>query len=337
MKGYKTLNPLSIVEQEYSDTLHDNSACKVKITKALIELADLLRYKGEIETNDVYLGSSGIGIISETEPNFFGLEKGKRVYIDPYRQCDECYNCKNGEHLKCSNLLSAGEDFNGYLANFTSCDTNKVYLLPDSVSDLDALFVGHIALALTIIDKLNVQKGDYVVVTGGNTLANILSQLIIYYQAVPIYLSTSDSETTLAKNSGIYYVLDGNDNWIKEVSTITGGRMAEKVVFCSDSSITAAKIFTLVSYNATVIFTGVYHNTTSFSFVKAIKKQSNILCVNNGFGNTAAAINLLANKAVSLSHFNVPICKYDEVPTQFKKLNDEFDKTGCFMETLVEI
>ncbi len=337
MKGYKSLNPLTITEKECLDTSANGSTCKVKVTKSLITLADVLRYKGEIETDDVFLGSSGIGVVSEAAPNFFGLEKGKRVYIEPYSQCDECFNCKNGEHLKCSNLLSAGEDFNGFLADFANVGIDKCFLLPESVSDLDALFVAHLSLALSMIDRLNVQKGDYVVVTGGNSLANILSQLLVYYQAVPIYLSTGSKDGQSAKDSGIYYVLDAKDNWVKEVTNITGGRMAEKVVYLSDSNITASKIFTLVSYNATIIFTGVYYNTSSVSFVKAIKKQSNILCVNNGFGNTAAAINLLANKAITLSHLEIPSCNYQEVPKVFEELNAFFDKNGFIKETVVNI
>ncbi len=337
MKGYKSLSPLSIVEEECIETCTDSQSCKVKVTKALITLADLLRFKGEIETKDVYLGSSGIGLISEASPNFFGLEKGKRVYIEPYSQCYECYNCKNGEQTQCSDLRLAGEDFNGFLANFACVNTDKLFLLPESVSDFDALFVQHLSLAISMIDKLKVQKGDYVVVTGGSSLSNILSQLLIYYQAVPIYLSTGTKDAQTAKDSGIYYVLDAKDNWIKEVSNITGGRMAEKVAYITDSNITASKIFTLVAYNATVIFTGVYYNTSSVSFVKAIKKQSNIVCVNNGFGNTTTAINLLANKAISLSHLDIATCKYSDVPKTFETLNAFFNKNGFIRETLVQI
>ena len=337
MKGYKSLNPSTISLQEAIDNSCTGNYCKVKLTKTLIKLADLLHFRGDLEAEDVFLGSSGIGIVSESEPNLFGLEKGKRVYIEPYRQCYECYNCKNGEPLKCSNLLVAGENFNGFLADFACASSDKLYLLPESVSDLEALFVNHISLSLSIIDRLNIQKGDYVLVTGGNSLSNILSQLLIYYQAVPIYLATSEQDANQAKTSGIYYILESKDNWVKEVTSITGGRMAEKVVFLTDSTITTAKIFTIVSYNATMILTGVYHNTNTVSFVKAIKKQTNILCVNNGYGNTASAINLLANKAISLANFNTPTCKFNQVPEVFEKLNKQFEKDGFINETIVEI
>ena len=81
MKGWKILSPMNIVEQEINDTAENNGLSNVKITKALITLSDVLRYKGEIDSNSVILGSSGIGIVRETESELFELEKGKHVYI----------------------------------------------------------------------------------------------------------------------------------------------------------------------------------------------------------------------------------------------------------------
>ena len=94
MKGWKIVEPLQLKEEEIIDT--PDSACfsKVKITKALITLADVLRYNGDIDCENVVLGSSGIGVISETEANLFGFEKGKHVYIDPTRACGACHVCK---------------------------------------------------------------------------------------------------------------------------------------------------------------------------------------------------------------------------------------------------
>ena len=114
MKGWKLVKPNDIQEQEINEVVNDDSISKVKITKALITLADVLRYNGESECNDVVLGSSGIGVVSETETNLFGLEKGKHGYIEPRRACLECYNCKNGNTSKCSNIQVAGEEFHGF-------------------------------------------------------------------------------------------------------------------------------------------------------------------------------------------------------------------------------
>lgn len=336
MKGWKLVTPLSIKEDDISEVNENISLCKIKITKSLITLSDVLRFNGEIETKNVVLGSSGIGVVVESDANLFGLEKGKRVYIEPSRECGECFNCISKEKYKCSNLQISGEDFDGFLADFCIAPSDKIHLLPESVSDLDALFIGQISTALSIIDRLKVQKGDYVAILGANNFGIILAQLLIYYQAVPILLTVDDDNYRIAKESGIYYVLSKDDNWNKEVFNITSGRMAEKVVYISDSNISSVKAFSLASYNAGVVFTGTSFNNI-VHFNQAIKKQLNILCINNGIGNTASSINLLMNKAINLSYIKLEQSDYKNVPNILNELNEKYHNDQQIKEIMIEM
>ncbi|MBQ9103498.1 MAG: alcohol dehydrogenase catalytic domain-containing protein [Clostridia bacterium] len=341
MKGWKLKEEKSLALEELAETTSVDSTVdfsKVKITKALITTADVLRYIGDLDTHeDVVLGSYGIGIISESGSNLFGLEKGKHVYVEPYKPCNECYNCKNGEEKKCSNLMIAGEDYDGFLADFAQVESSKLFLLPDSVSDYEALFIGHISLALSIIDKLGIQKGDYVAVIGANNLGIILSQLLIYYQAVPILISNYQDNIEIAKASGIYYTLGEGDNWQKEVSSLTGGRMAKHVVYFSESNIHANKAFSVASFNADVAFTGDSYKNNPISFSQAIKKQLDIHCINASSGNTAASINLIANKAIDLSHLKLDNAKYDAVPETLENMANKLAEDGLVVETIVDL
>jgi len=337
MKGWKLSAPFNLIEEEVEETTSAVNLAKVKMTKALISLSDVLRYNGTIDIDRIALGSSGIGIVSETEPNLFGLEKGKHVYVEPHRECNECYNCKIGEHSKCSDVHVAGEDFDGFLTDFTVADSSKLYILPESVSDLDALFIKHISLAISIVDKLKIQKGDYVAIIGANNFGNILAQLIIYYQAVPILLTLDDEEYKIAKDSGVYYVLDKDANWTKEVSNITSGRMAKNVVYIADSNIPATKAFSLASYNAKVAYTGISQKNSPIPFTQAVRKNLEILCISSDFSNTATSINLIANKAINLSCLKIDTTTYKEVPSTFKKLSDMLESEDKIRETVVNM
>lgn len=337
MKGWKLLKPLTLKEEDIAEENVSQSFAKVKIIKSLLTLSDLLRYNGEIDSNNVALGSFGIGIISETDANLFGLEKGTHVYIDPYRPCLECYNCKTGEENKCSNVLTAGEDFDGFLRNFASVDTAKLYMLPSSVSDLEALFIEHVSLALSVIDKLGIKKGDYVSIVGANNFGNILAQLLVYYQAVPIVLTLNEENKKIARDSGIYYVLGQEDNWQKEVSAITGGRMTSKVIYISDCNIPVTKAFSLASFGGSVAFTGASAKTSTITFTQAVKKQLNIHCISNGSNNTTASINLIANKAINLSHLKLDVANYNEIPAVFNKMSKQYESTGFIYETIVDL
>ncbi len=337
MKGWKLVKPLTLKEQEIAETEEINSLAKVKITKSLISLSDVLRYKDELDGEDVVLGSTGIGVIAKSDANLFGLEKGKRVYVEPNRECLECYNCKSGNISKCSNLQTAGVDFDGFLSDFVSAEYGKIFVLPESVPDLEALFIEKISLAIAVVDKLGIQKGDYVAICGANNFGNILAQLLIYYQAVPIVLTNDEEDYKIAKDSGIYYVLGSDDNWQKEINNITGGRMTKSVVYVSDCNIPANKAFALASYNAGVAFTGVSYKNNSISFAQAIKKQLQILCINSGYGNTATSINLIANKAINLSHLKLDACSYESVPLVFDKMNNMLNDQDKIYEVIVDL
>jgi threonine dehydrogenase-like Zn-dependent dehydrogenase len=337
MKGWKINKPFSLIDTEIEESVVNNNQSKIRITKALITLSDVLRFNGELETDEIVLGSNGLGVVTETEPNLFGLEKGKRVFVESVRCCETCYNCKKGDKDKCSNMQVAGEAFDGFLRDFVSTSPDNLYLLPDSVDDTKALFIDQISTAIAIFDQLDIKKGDYVAVLGANNFANIFAQLLIYHQAVPIVLTTNEKDYVNAKNSGIYYVLGEDDNWQKEVYTITSGRMTDKVVYVSDCDISLSRAFSLASFNAQVAFTGVYNKSTSVSFLQAIKKQLDILFINNGYGNTATAINLLANKVINFDYLNVNTASYKEVPSVLTKASKDFESDLPFYETVIEM
>lgn len=326
MKGWKLTKPLSFTETEIDESPISDPHAKVRITKSLISLQDVLKYNGTIEVNDVVLGSSAIGVISETDNNLFGVEKGKRVFLGNA--------VKNHDDKE---LSFAGEDYDGFFRDFASLSLDNVFLLPDSVSDEDALFINHIALAIEIIDKLNINKGDYVSVIGDNSFAIILSQLLTYYQAVPIMASSSQKNFIVAKNSNVYYVLNSEQNWQKEVFTITGGRLTDKVVYVSDCNIPVIKAFIASAPNASVALTGSFTSSNTFSFAQAIRKQLEIKCISYSDKNVPTAINLLANKAINLSSLLTANADYSDCPAVFAKLNSQFEKDGIITETVVDM
>lgn len=336
MKGWILEKPNTLVEKEISEVESASSSAKVKITKTLLTLSDVLRYSGNEDCENVALGSYGIGIVSETDVNLLDLEQGKHVFIEALRSCEDCNFCKDGDKEKCSSLKVAGADFNGFLMDFKTEEINSLYSLPESVDDFSALFIGYISNAIAIVDKLNIQKGDYVAIVGANNFGNILAQLLMYYQAVPIVCTQDDEDEQMAKDAGVYYVLGKDDNWAKEVSSITGGRLADSVVYISDCNIPAVKAFSLAAYNASVAFTGLTAKSNAISFSQAIKKKLVIYCVNSSYGNTAASINLLANKAINVSYLKIKKAKYLDTDKVLSEMADSFEKEEKFYETIIE-
>lgn len=338
MKGWIVKEPLKLEKEEISrKKTSPEGLIKVKITKTLLTLSDVLGFNGENGVKDVALGSFGTGIVSESQPNLLGLEPGKHVYVSPYKPCEVCHNCQNDDYAKCSDMKIAGIDYDGFLRDFEDSEPGCLFPLPESVSDFEALFIDYVSLAVSIIDKLHVEKGDYVSVVGANYFGIILSQVLIYYQAVPILCAQHKENFDIAKNSGVYYVLNENDNWQKEVLSITGGRMTKHVVYMSNSDIPIVKAFSLASYGAKVVYTGVSGKNSAFSFNQAIKKQLDIVCINSGYDNTETAINLIANDAIDISKFNIKSFPESKAAEVLSEMNRTLSEKGFVSETVITV
>ena len=67
MKGWSITSPLNIEQKEIDETISQDGQIKIRLTKSMITLSDVLRYNGEVDSDGVVLGSSGIGVVSEAE------------------------------------------------------------------------------------------------------------------------------------------------------------------------------------------------------------------------------------------------------------------------------
>ena len=160
---------------------------------------------------------------------------------------------------------------------------------------------------------------------------------MIYYQAVPILIDTDPGSIEIAKSTGIYYTLGADENWIREVSSLTGGRMAKHVVYNLNSSISARTAFNLAGFNSPVAITGNFMKNSPISFVPAMKKQLHIFCVNSGYGNIEASINLIANNAVNFSKLKHSHAKYEDVPNVLAEMAAQYEKSERVSDTVIDL
>ena len=320
MTGWQIIGNEQLEKVTKTEPFDGLDSIKVKITRTLLTIEDIAAFCGEDKevAFPVIPGRSSVGQISETGGNsVFGLEKGTRVYLAPISSCGKCYHCSLGKPEECYNFVIAGKNTDGFLRDFAVMKTSDIFALPSSVKDEDAIYIEYISLALSVIDKLKIEKGQHVAVIGCNVLASILAQLIIYYQGVPILIDSDENDLLLAKKSGIYYTVGLSDKTEEEISTITGGRMASRVVYLTRSGLPTDLAFKLAAPCANVGFAGFSYSNIKVPFSIAMRKQINAICITNGFGNTETAINLLANKAVDLSNYRLPLTAMDDIEKTF--------------------
>ncbi|MBE5743686.1 MAG: hypothetical protein E7358_03100 [Clostridiales bacterium] len=297
MNNWQILEPKHLGGISTTENLESVDQVKVKTTKCFISLNDLALFKGDVKLEYPFTPCSiAVGQVIETLQESSYVEKGSRVYLAPQYE----------------NLRS------GYLRDFVILKKSDIHVLPQSVSEDDALFINHLSLAISVIDKLKIEKGNHVAVIGGSHLANVIAQLIMYYQSVPILIDSSQKNLEIAHKTNIYYTLPNDKNLESEVLAITGGRKCSKIIYVSDSPSGIDVIDKIASENADVGVTGISSTKTKLSCSFAFEKQLNVTFVKDGNSNIQASINLLAQKAIDLSHFKLPMYKFEYAPKHFE-------------------
>ena len=326
MQGWQITKAGVLQNVNKTELLADVDKVKLRITRALITSEDVVTYLGEDKKVKlpVIPCMAAIGQINELPIESPYLEKGTRVYVSAVKNCGKCPHCVTGDQSDCYEFCVAGKNSDGFLKDFAVVDQSDVFPLPASIRDEDAVYIELIKLALAVIDKLDVEKGQHVAIIGGTLLGTIIAQLIIYYQGVPILIDSSDEKLELAKRSGVYYTINSESSPEKEVSSLTGGRMVSKVVHVARSGMPFDLAVKLAAPTAKVAFAGFSFPNVRLSLQTVFEKRAICFGVTNGFGNSESAINMLANKAVDLSDYAVPVTPLKDVAANFAKMATAF-------------
>lgn len=301
MKSWKLTAPKQLTLQSgITAQLADDNWVKVKMEMAAISNVDLAVYEGELSANyPLTMGRHGVGVVSEVFSEECELCKNDKVLIEPFISCGECIFCKTGKEEMCGDMQVIGINSDGVFCDFLNLPLNRLHKIPDALTNEQALFAEHVAIALNTIDKLNLQKGEHVAILSANKLGFVLSQLVNYYQAIPILIDTSSEYLDAARLQDVYYTFNPKEvNLEQEIFAITGGRLCEKVVVLSyeDSSMDTA--LNLCGQNAILCLCGFLPIKATADCARIHAKQLTLTTCNNGCGYYPSAINLLINKTV---------------------------------------
>jgi threonine dehydrogenase-like Zn-dependent dehydrogenase len=298
------------------------NCARVRITRAGICDSDILLYNTDIEKYPIIPCRHAVGVITEaTEES--GLKKGDVAAIDPYIPCGDCYFCKSGNFSNCQNMQIYGQNKDGFLRDFAIIPLKNIKRLPENVKAEDAIFLEYIASAKKLLDSMDIQKGEHVVIAGADILGNIIAQLVIYYQAIPIMVDDSEKNLEIAKNSDIYYTVADEKDINKRIFDITGGRLARYVIYISGTKKNLRNTLSFACNGGCIGITGLTESTMTANLNVALQKQLTIKCVKNGYGNIDTAINMLATKIVDLSRMVTKVFKFSDAGKAFEMYKNE--------------
>ncbi len=304
MKNWQVISKNSLKLYEHPSAKPEGDEVKIKIDKVLLSRYDLLAYNGSLSANYPYTpGRFAMGRISDIGETGKKFDKNARVVLRSSNLDEE------------NNVTIAGIDYSGYLRDFVCVDESRFFILPNFISDDDALILGTLALSEAIVEKLNAEKGDVILVSGESKHSIILCQLLLYYKIIPVLVEASEKLAALAKRCGVFYTFKPDENLDENVFEVTGGRLCNGAVYFNLSNKTpTSKILNLIIPKSPVVFAGQSDKALTVDTAIITKKQLSVSGVFSGYGFERTAINSLVNKAIDLSPFKKRYMKIDEVP-----------------------
>ena len=166
--GKKTIFDKNYPDPNFNETL-------VRVSLAGICGTDLEILDGYMQYNGI-LGHEFVGIVEKSNNSNL---IGKRVVGEINTGCGKCDSCINGMERHCSTRTVLGIlKRNGAFAEFISLPEKNLHVIPDSISDEQAVFVEPLAAAFEINEQISMKPEWNVAVVGDGRLAQLIIQVI---------------------------------------------------------------------------------------------------------------------------------------------------------------
>ena len=126
-----------------------------------------------------YAGILGHEFVGTVEKSSNSELVGKRVVGEINAGCGKCNSCEKGMERHCPNRTVLGIlKRDGAFAEFLSLPEKNLHIIPDSITDEQAVFVEPLAAAFEIKEQVSLQPQWSVAVVGDGRLAQLIIQVL---------------------------------------------------------------------------------------------------------------------------------------------------------------
>ncbi len=317
MNGWSLSKTNTLEKVSRQSEVVEEGYAKVRITHMSLTEIDVQMFQGKLGADfPIIPVNIAVGVVAEVPEENSYLNRGDRVVLSPYIPCGNCIHCKSEEKNYCKNMQTMGVTTDGFLCDFVVLPFENIFVLPERVSDLEGLFVPFIAYAVNALDSFSYEKGDFIAVGSCDVLGNIIGQLALFYQLIPIMIDTKVERLEKAENSGMYLNFLADENLNKKILQATSGKMVDGVVYLDEKALKITDALTIIKKFGQVSLTSLTQfekEETNFSVEDIIKNYAKIVSVSSKSANFVSAINLLANKNIDITGLTLDTIKFDEV------------------------
>jgi len=255
----------------------------IRVLKAGICRTDLEIIKGYLDFKGI-LGHEFAGIVQECSDSSL---LGKRVVGEINISCGKCIYCLQGLRSHCKNRSALGiENRNGVFAEFVSLPIENIHVIPDVVTDDEAIFVEPLAAAVQILDQVHIRPRDNVIILGDGRLGLLCAQVIARSGAQVLAVGKHPEKLEILKKRGIRTCT------IEELSR----EKADIVVECTGAPSGLKTAFDLVHPRGTIVLKSTYAEQPKLDLAPIVINE--ITGVGSRCGHFPPAIRFLEQEAI---------------------------------------
>ncbi len=144
------------------------------------------------------LGHEFVGIVTQCSQSEF---IGKRVVGEINIGCGVCSLCKKGMQNHCPQRKTLGiHGKDGVFGEYVTLPIENLHIVPDEVSDEEAVFTEPLAAALNILQNVEISKQDKVAVIGDGKLGQLIARVISTTSCDLTMIGKHESKLELAQD-----------------------------------------------------------------------------------------------------------------------------------------
>ena len=199
----------------------------IRMTAAGICGSDLGIYHGTnaAATYPRIIGHEIVGVVEETGPDVTSVKPGDRVIVNQVVSCGHCYPCSIGRGNVCDHLKVRGVHIDGGYREYLAVPASDCYLLPDFLSDRDAVMIEPTTIAIQSCTRAELTKEDTLLLYGYGSLGSSIFRIARQICPNIIVAELSDEKLEAAKAQGAAHTINtGTEDFLERVLEYTGGR-----------------------------------------------------------------------------------------------------------------
>lgn len=249
MKAVQVVSPenLRILDVE-KPVLDEKNNVLVRMTAAGICGSDVGIYHGTnaAATYPRIIGHEMVGVVEETGEGVTGVKAGDRVIINQVTSCGHCYPCRIGRGNVCDELKVRGVHIDGGYREYIAVNEGDCYILPEGLSDADAVMIEPTAIAIQSCTRAQLEKDDMLLIMGAGALGSTILKVAREICDHIIVADIVDVKLEEAKANGAKYTVnvlkEDLDARVKEYTFGHGSTVSIDASGTKDSLMTLLKV-----------------------------------------------------------------------------------------------